>query len=209
MTFILNILYAISRFFGWLFHFFYNSRVGYFCYRMRREFATQLYKRDFKHFGEHSFIDKPALIQSPKRISIGSGSSINVGVFLRCYGNNSTIEIGNGVSIGVQNSITSCNRIVIGDGVTTGRMVLITDNSHGKNNSLDDLKLRPMDREVVSKGEVIIEDNVWLGEMVCVMPGVTIGHGSVIGANAVVTKDIPPYSIAVGCPAKVVKTIEK
>ncbi|MBL4677498.1 MAG: hypothetical protein JKY70_15040 [Mucilaginibacter sp.] len=53
---------------------------------------------------------------------------------------------------------------------------------------------------------VIIEDNVWIGETVSVLPGVTIGKGSIIGASAVVTKNIPPYSIAVGNPAKVIKT---
>ena len=61
-----------------------------------------------------------------------------------------------------------------------------------------------MDRPLISKGCVVIEDNVWLGDNVCVLPGVTIGKGSVIGANSVVTHSIPPYSIAVGTPAKIV-----
>jgi lipopolysaccharide O-acetyltransferase len=54
-------------------------------------------------------------------------------------------------------------------------------------------------------GPVVIEDEVWLGERVCVMPNVTIGKHSVIGANSVVTKDIPPYCIAVGVPARIIK----
>lgn len=53
---------------------------------------------------------------------------------------------------------------------------------------------------------VTIEDDVWLGARVCILPGVTIGKGSIIGACAVVSKSIPPYSLAVGNPAKVVKT---
>ncbi|MBA2748254.1 MAG: acyltransferase, partial [Tatlockia sp.] len=53
---------------------------------------------------------------------------------------------------------------------------------------------------------VVIEDNCWLGYGVKVLDGVTIGEGSVIGAGAVVTKDIPPYSVAVGVPAKVVRS---
>ena len=52
---------------------------------------------------------------------------------------------------------------------------------------------------------VIIEDDVWIGARVCILPGVVIGKGSVIGACAVVSKSIPPYSVAVGNPAKVVK----
>ena len=59
--------------------------------------------------------------------------------------------------------------------------------------------------ELIEKEAPIIKDNVWIGANVVVMKGVTIDEGSVIGANSVVTKDIPPYSIAVGIPAKVIK----
>jgi lipopolysaccharide O-acetyltransferase len=52
---------------------------------------------------------------------------------------------------------------------------------------------------------VAIEDNVWLGEFVSVLPGVTIGKGSIVGANSVVSKNLPPYVIAVGTPAKPIK----
>jgi lipopolysaccharide O-acetyltransferase len=55
----------------------------------------------------------------------------------------------------------------------------------------------------------IIEDNVWLGEFVSILPGVTIGKGNIIGANSVVTQDIPPYSIAVGTPARVAKRFDE
>ena len=57
-------------------------------------------------------------------------------------------------------------------------------------------------------GGIIIEDDCWLGSHVTVTKGVRIGKGSVIGANSVVTKDIPPYSVAVGTPAKVIKKRE-
>ena len=57
----------------------------------------------------------------------------------------------------------------------------------------------------LSSKSVIIKDNVWLGEHVSVLPGVTIGENSIIGANSVVTKSIPANSIAVGIPAKVIK----
>jgi virginiamycin A acetyltransferase len=63
-------------------------------------------------------------------------------------------------------------------------------------------------RETVILKEVVIEDDVWLGYNVTVLPGVTIGQGSVIGAGSVVTSDIPPYTVAVGNPAKVIKTRE-
>jgi acetyltransferase-like isoleucine patch superfamily enzyme len=64
-----------------------------------------------------------------------------------------------------------------------------------------------MIENTISK-EVVIEDDVWLGYNVIVLPGVTIGKGSVIGAGSVVSKDIPPYSIAIGNPARVIKKRE-
>jgi galactoside O-acetyltransferase len=65
---------------------------------------------------------------------------------------------------------------------------------------------RPMrEQGLTSRGDIVIEDDVWLGAQVCVTDGVTIGRGAIIGAGAVVTKDIPPYSIAVGVPARVVR----
>lgn len=65
---------------------------------------------------------------------------------------------------------------------------------------------RPMrEQGLTSRGDIVLEDDVWLGAQVCVMDGVTIGRGAIIGAGAVVTKDIPPYSIAVGVPARVVR----
>lgn len=60
---------------------------------------------------------------------------------------------------------------------------------------------------LISKGPVVIEDNVWIGEHACIMPGTTIGKGSIVGANAVVTKDVPPYSLVGGVPAKLIKTL--
>jgi acetyltransferase-like isoleucine patch superfamily enzyme len=56
---------------------------------------------------------------------------------------------------------------------------------------------------------IIIEDNVWIGESVSILPGVRIGRGSVIGSNSVVTRSVPAYSIAAGCPAKTIKKYDR
>ena len=116
------------------------------------------------------------------------------------------ITIGDNCVFGQYNHITATNRIKIGNNLLTGRFVLITDNSHG-DYSYDNLQKHPSSRKIISKGEVVIGDNVWIGDKVSIMGGVHIGDGCIIGANSVVTHDIPCYSIAVGSPAKIVKTI--
>ena len=99
------------------------------------------------------------------------------------------------------------NYVEIGNGVLIASKVYISDHNHGfyAGEAQSDPEEAPAQRPLDATRSVIIEDNAWLGEFVAVMPGVTIGRGSIIGANSVVTKDIPPYSIAVGAPAKVVK----
>ncbi len=116
------------------------------------------------------------------------------------------ITIGNNVWIGEDCHITAINNISIGNGVLLGKKITITDNSHG-NFDLKALVKAPADRELVSKGAVNIEDNVWIGDKATILPNVTIGSNSIIGANSVVTKNIPKNSIAVGNPAKVIKSL--
>ncbi len=118
---------------------------------------------------------------------------------------NPTLIIGDNVSINAYSHIACINKINIGNNVLIGSNVLITDHSHGK---LERSDIPFVDRHLISKGPVIIEDNVWIGEHACIMPGTTIGTGSIVAANAVVTKDVPPYSLVGGVPAKVIKSID-
>ena len=86
-----------------------------------------------------------------------------------------------------------------------GKHVLLAANCYigGAQHQFDRLDVPIMRQGYESRGGVVIEDDVWLGANVIILDGVTVGTGSVIGAGSVVTKDIPPYSIAVGVPAKV------
>ena len=84
--------------------------------------------------------------------------------------------------------------------------IYISDHSHGEINS-EALMLPRLQRPLVSKGPVIIEDNVWIGEGVCIMPGVTVGRNSIIGANAVVTKSFPANCVIAGIPATIIKNL--
>ena len=114
------------------------------------------------------------------------------------------LEIGDNVSIMDNGHISCMKKVTIGNGCLFGDNVFITDNFHGGQQK-EELLMPPLERNLVCKGKINIGKNVWLGRNVCVMPGVTIGEGSIVGANAVVTKDIPEYSVAVGVPARVVK----
>jgi acetyltransferase-like isoleucine patch superfamily enzyme len=120
---------------------------------------------------------------------------------------NPQIIIGDNCSIGEYCHITAINKIVIGNGVLTGRWVTITDNSHGSL-LLDESDIQPLKRKLQSKGPVVIEDNVWIGDKVTILPDVHIGYGSIIGANAVVTKDVPANCVVGGNPAKIIKNIK-
>lgn len=161
--------------------------------------------------GDNVFIGKRVLLLNSNNITIGSNSKIAEECIIEtrlcdATGKYGEIAIGNGCQIGAYTHLTSINQIILGNNVLTGRYVLITDNSHGET-SREEMEISPMKRKVVSKGAVVIDDNVWIGDKVSIMPGVHIGEGSIIAANAVVTKNIPPYSIAAGVPAKVIRIV--
>ena len=115
-------------------------------------------------------------------------------------------QIGDHSSFGDNGHISCINKIIIGNNVRIGRKVFITDNAHGASKK-ELLDIRPNLRPLYSKGPVIIGDSVWIGEMVCIMPNVNIGQGAIIGANAVVTKNVPPYCVVGGNPARIIKDL--
>jgi acetyltransferase-like isoleucine patch superfamily enzyme len=114
------------------------------------------------------------------------------------------LTIGEGCRFGAYNHITCTNRIQIGNGVLTGKWVTITDNSHGATD-LNSLEITPSRRPIVSKGSVIISDNVWIGDKATILGGVSIGRNTVVGANSVVTHDVPDFCVVAGNPAKIIK----
>lgn len=117
------------------------------------------------------------------------------------------LVIGDNVNIGEFVHIGCDHHIEIGDNVLTGSKIYITDHNHGvyRGDHPDSPDVPPGKRPLTTGESVIIEDNVWIGEFCTILPGVTIGYGSIIGSHTTVTHDIPPKSIAVGSPARVVK----
>ncbi len=145
------------------------------------------------------FISLRSEIQPSKRIIIGKKTRISSYVVLKV--NEGILKIGSNCTI---NSfcfmLAGKKGIDIGNDVLIGSNVSINSLNYDYNNKTKHI----VEMGMVSKG-ITIEDDVWIGANTSIVDGVTISKGAVIGSGAVVTKDIPPYSVAVGVPAKVIK----
>lgn len=182
----------------------------------KRDVFYTLWIRNFLgEVGENSSFHYPLRLQGggSRRIRIGERTSIQaygvLGAWER-YGKDEHYEpeiiIGNDCNIGEFCHITAINKITIGDGLLTGCFVYIGDNAHG-GLSVEEANIPPIKRHLTSKGEIKIGRNVWIGDKVTILGGVTIGDNVIIGAGSIVTHDIPSNSMAAGAPAKVVKEI--
>ena len=193
----------------------YPSRLNNHLSHWRDVIHTQWIKHYIGQVGEHSQIGIGVEVQrgGNKSIYIGNHCWIGKHTVLGCweyYGSPKyypVISIGDKTSIGEYCHISAAQEVIIGNGVLTGRFVYISDNNHG-NTDYETLQQRPSERKLHVKGPVRIGDNVWIGDKVSILSGVTVGEGSIIACNAVVTHDVPPYSVAAGVPAKVIKTIK-
>ncbi len=136
-----------------------------------------------------------------KNIFVKCGDNINV-ERMAFFGTGKALEIGSNSGIGPRASLMNVKggELIIGNDVMMGPEVLVYTRDHNHDNV--DI---PMDRQGFTYSKVIIEDDVWIGARVIILPGVTIGKGSIIAAGAVVTKNVPPYSVVGGVPAKVLK----
>lgn len=143
------------------------------------------YKRAMKHCGPNVYIRPSSSdFKGLQNLSVGGGTSIPKGTIIYCT--KASCTIGRNVIFGPKPTIiTGDHRIDI-----IGKFIIDVG---------DDEKLQENDLPVV------IEDDVWCGANVTILKGVTIGHGSVVAASAVVTKSFPPYSIIGGIPAKLIK----
>ena len=172
--------------------------------------------RSFKHLGKKSSFQSVSLLKGPQYISIGNNCFFEQFLYLSAWDTfhsmehtqhlSPSITIGSNCHFGAFNHITAINCIEIGNNLLTGKFVTITDNSHG-DTKIETLNIAPLSRPLYSKGPVKIGSNVWIGDKATILPNVTIGDGAVIAANAVVTKDVPAYSIVAGNPAKIIKEV--
>ena len=185
--------------------------------RQRNDYLRSLWlKKQFKKTGVSVLFQKVDFLKGAEHILIGDNTFFEKNLYLSAWDSYTTkesvqtftpsIKIGSNCHFGAFNHITAINSIEIGDNLLTGKNVTITDNSHGSSN-LNDLLIEPVLRPLISKGPIKIGSNVWIGDKATILPNVTIGDGAVIAANAVVTKNVPAYTVAAGNPAKIIKIV--
>jgi acetyltransferase-like isoleucine patch superfamily enzyme len=180
-----------------------ESQRNSFDRRVRRRLSTWWFRRRFRRFGRGSSIEWPSLLVGCRFADIGESvhvwHSARIEVFADS-GDRPALSVGDRTVIGPNVHIGVARRLEIGRECLFASGVYVTDHDHDFSNP---------EEPVVSNGRVVcsatvIEDRVWLGERVIVLKGVTLGRCSIIGAGSIVTKSIPPYTIAVGAPARVV-----
>lgn len=155
-------------------------------------------------------IGKDVTFQNPDTLHFGKGVSIGKYSYflpLKSFAGvqySPKITVGDGCWIGIRNSFACIDSIEIGNNVLFAGYVHITDHSHG----FEDINTPVMKQPLISKGGVVIEDQCWLGFGCEILSGVHIGKHSVVAARAVVTKDVPPYSVVAGNPARIIKQFD-
>ncbi|MFC1782472.1 acyltransferase [Planctomycetota bacterium] len=166
------------------------------------------YRPRFYYFGWRSVIERPDMLTNPKAVHIGNKVHIRkasrIEAVGRREGQTPKIVIGDNTSIHLYFHCGAAESVVIGKNVLIAGRVYISDHDHvydepGKSaGQCEKLLVKP----------VVIEDSVWLGEGCVILKGVTVGKRAVVGANAVVTKDVPAYTVVGGIPARIIKEIE-
>jgi acetyltransferase-like isoleucine patch superfamily enzyme len=163
-------------------------------------------RKSYKKIGKNVKIDKTVRISNENFISIGNNVTINFNTRIepitlwkgRKY--NPQIYIGEGVNIEQCCHITCANEVIIGAGTSLLPFSMITDIKHNFENVN-----KPSNKQGITVKRTIIGENCSIGTGACILPGVTIGKHCIVGANSVVSKDIPDYSVVVGIPAKIIK----
>lgn len=206
---------------GYVLSYFYNYRISERIKLCRHYLYTGWQSRRFLQFD--GYVDGEIKVVGAKHISVGRGTLIQGGARLLAWDKfgtqtfSPTIKIGCNAMIQKDCFLSSTDRIEIGDNTAVSENTVIIDNVHGdfraghfnftQNEDVPDVFLQNVKtRDLISSGPVVIEEDVHIGMYCMIMPGVRIGHNSVVNAHSVVTRSVPPYSIVSGNPAKVVLT---
>jgi len=167
---------------------------------------TFFFSKSFRTFGKGSRIVSPIRFANLHRISIGENVFIAQDCWIHVIDEHNDsmepeINIGNFTGIGMNSTLTAACKIILEDHVLLARNVFISDHSH----RYQDISLPIMLQGYDHIAPVTIGAGSWLGQNTVVLPGANIGKHCIIGANSVVTRPIPDYSVAAGSPARVIK----
>jgi acetyltransferase-like isoleucine patch superfamily enzyme len=154
---------------------------------------------DFAHLGAGVVFEPGVLVFHPENIELGDDIYVGHNTILKGYYRNRMV-IGNGTWIGQQCFFHSMGNVTIGANVGIGPAVKIISSQH----ALDDTT-KPILHAAILTAPVVIEDDADIGVGAIILPGVRVGRGAQVAAGAVVTRDVEPYAIAAGVPARVLR----
>lgn len=172
---------------------------------MRRVWTRVWLGRRLAHVGRATWVARPLLILGHRNISLGDSTSIRSGARIeaqpRFEHRTPRLTIGSNTNIEQNVHIMCHSRVSIGDRVSITGNCAIVDVTH----PVDVAGVKIGDAIVDEDSFVVIQDDAFLGFGTVVLPNVVIGQGAVIGANSVVSTDIPPFTVAAGAPARVIR----
>lgn len=169
--------------------------------------GVELRNRKFIHFAKGVTLGKQVLIDGLSHEGVRLGEGVNIGPYTILEASGSILELGKGIQIGARSGIGAFSYIggaggvIIGENVAMGQKISIHPENHEFGRT--DVSIRS---QGVTHSGVVIEDDCWIGANVTFLDGAHVGKGSVIGAGAVVRGKIPPFSIAAGVPARIIRS---
>lgn len=168
--------------------------------------AVVLRNRGLIHIGRGATIGNHVLIDGLSHNGVVIGDRVNIGAYTIIEATGVISNLGVGCRIGNDSGIGAFSFIGAGGGVDIGENVIMGQyvSFHSENHCFEDTGL-PIRMQGVTRQGIVIEDDCWVGAKVTFMDGCHVGKGAVIAAGAVVRGEIPPYSVAAGVPAKVIK----
>jgi acetyltransferase-like isoleucine patch superfamily enzyme len=167
---------------------------------------TTFLSSQFGELGRGCSISPPFRFANLAQISLGEGIQINRDCWIHVLKSKEEkpdikLTIKSHTSIGMGATISAAREIIIGEHVLMARNVYISDHGH----AFEDVTVPIALQGIRDVRPVLIGDHTWLGQNVCVLPGVQIGKHCVVGANTVINRNLPDFSVAVGSPARIVK----
>lgn len=189
---------------------FFNSKTTFRFGTVKDFIFWKSVSKKLKKVGKNSVVGSGLQIRGMEYIEIGDNFTAGKGTTIQAWDTyenqnfNPQIIIGNNVMLTDYIQISAIDKVVLGDNLLVGQNVYISDNSHGDADKTA-IGIAPIKRPLTSKGPVIIGKNVWIGRGAVILSGVTVGDNAIIGANSVVTRDVPNNSVVAGVPAKLIK----